>query len=1113
MIHYILGRTGSGKSRFVHDNIKSEMGVKKQLLIVPEQYTLQAEIELIEDLNSFGIIDVEVMSFNRLCFKIIEETGPLNVVEINNMGKAMVLRSILDQKSEELQVYSQISQKQGFVDKLSSLIGEMKRVGADEIILSQNFIGDQLVHRKLSDLHKILSYYNAFMEKGYFDEEDRLRLILDRINKSTLLKDAVVYLDGFDSYSQSEYQLIEEMLKIVEKLYVSLTYIPTETSDLFKPVENTYKKLEAIRDNLQLPKTEILLKKDHANNELQWLERSFFEYPFAPYPKEPNAVEMHVVNNYYDEIALVSEKILDLIRNENFRYSDIGIVTGGIEIYSPVIKRVFSEYQIPYFIDDKISVITHPLIQYILSLLSAVHSGFKYEDVFKIVKTQLTDLEEVAGFELENHAIQYGLRGKKWLEPLIDERLNEEKVKLIEPLFAFQEAIKHAKTVKAYVAVLFQHLIEMKIPEKLEQWIEALTRDHLMDKAQETAQIWNKIIEILDQLVELEGEDKKDIKGFLRILEAGFSELQLGLIPPTLDQVVIGSIERSKTKKVKALFVIGLNDGVMPKKYADEGLLLDDEKKYLKTLGLDLETDGSAITSRDRFSTYVAFSKATSYLHVTYALSDLEGKALRPSIYVDRFKKLYPKLQVKGHLKDLSHPKKAYHPMNHLKKLTEQLRYYKDDQPIDEDWFKVLSYYYHHDALKEQIERLETAFDYDNQVSAIPKNKAEVLFNLPLKASVSRLERYRRCPFSHFVHYGLRPKERKSYELKMPDIGSLLHQTLEEFDGEMKNRNLEWHKIEKSNLFEIIDEIVDRLVMDYGYKIFESSYRYSYMIQKLKRVSKRAAWTLVLQVRAGQFKPYAHEIIFSSNRVQFSVPPIVIELNNHERLLLEGRIDRIDLYEENHKWYVKVIDYKSGSQKFSLSEVYQGLQLQLIVYLNAILENSEYFRQDVLYPAGVFYFKIDDPMVEMELNRNTLSDEEILKLLKMDGLLLENIKIIKAMDENILESKKSDIIPVELKKDDSLSSRSKTADYESFLGLMDHVKLIIANLGVEIHEGKTEIKPIKQSAKTACQYCQYSSICQFETAFGNNYENIDSLKDEDVLNLVRKENKNGSVDE
>lgn len=1111
MIHYILGRTSSGKSQLVHKKIQENMGRKKQLLIVPEQYTLQAEVELIEDLKSSGIIDVEVMSFNRLCFKIIEETGPLDDVEINAMGKAMVLRSILDQKSDEFLVYGQISKKQGFVDKLATLIGEMKRVGADEKLLDRDIDDNGLLHRKLKDIHQILSYYNAFMDQGYFDEEDRLRLILDRIKHATLLTNAVVYLDGFDSYSQAEYHLLKEMLGVIDELHIALTY--EDGHDLlFEPVRQTYKKLEVIRQDLKLNKEETFLKSKISNPAFSALEQNFFKYPFQAYSEKVDHIELHILNNYYDEMSLVAEKILDLIRDKQYRYSDIAIVTGGIEVYAPVIKRVFKEYRIPYFIDDKVSVMTHPLIQYILSVLAAVHSGFKYEDVFKVAKTQLSNIEEEHLFQLENHAVSFGLRGNKWLEPIEDEALNESKEHLIQPLFQLKDGLKKQAPIKEYVRVLFEHLIAMDIPVKLQSWMDLLVESHLMEKAQETGQIWNKVVEVFDQLIELEGDDEKDIKGFLRVLEAGFSEIQLGLIPPTLDQVLIGSIERSKTKKVKALFVIGLNDGVLPKKYADEGLLLDDEKRYLKSIGLDLETDGQAITQRDRFSTYVALSKTSDYLYLTYALSDLEGKALRPSLYVDTFKKLFPQLRIKSHLKDQSDPRKAYDAMNHMKKMTEQLRNYKDDQNIDEDWFKVLSYYYHHESFSNKVALLESAFDYDNQVQEIPKDKAKHLYDLPLKASVSRLERFRRCPFSHFVHYGLKPKERRNYELRLPDIGSLLHTTLEKFDGVMKEQGLKWHSIEKDTLHDIVENIVDQLVVDYGYKIFDSSHRYKYMVQKLKRVSKRAAWTLVLQVRAGQFEPYAHEIAFSSHRVQFSVPPIVVELKNNERILLEGRIDRIDLYEENNKWYVKVIDYKSGSQKFSLSEVYQGLQLQLMVYLNAIIENSSYFKQDQLYPAGVFYFKIDDPMVEMELNQGNLSDDEILKLLKMDGLLIDDIHIIEAMDDNILEKKKSNIIPVELKKDDSLSARSKTADYESFMGLIDHVKLLISDLGSQIHDGITRIKPIKQSNKTACQYCQYKSICQFDTSFGNNYDTIDTMKNEEVFEAIRKDKENGELD-
>lgn len=1111
MIKYILGKSGCGKSKFLHNLIGQNIN-KKQLLIVPEQYTLQAEVELIDDLDLKGIIDVEVMSFNRFCTQVINETGSLEETEVNSLGKAMVLRSILDDHYEELLVFSDISRKTGFIDKLSSLMSEMKRVGIQAADLHDKVNKSDLstlMDRKLKDVAVIMDHYQAFMSKGYFDEEDKLLAVIDRIEQSELLKDTLVYFDGFDSFSNQEYMLIEEMMKLAKECTISLTL--EQNNPIFDPVNATYIKLRKIVKELKIEEANKIMTSKCKYGDLEAIRNEFFSYPYQPYEADVEHLYLHMNNNVYDEVENIAKDIRRQIRS-GYRYKDMAVVTGNIEGYTSIIKRIFNQYKIPYFIDDKVSIMNHPIIKYILASLYCLNSGFKKDDVLKVAKTGLSDMDSDKLYEFENYVLQRGLRGNKWLEAFEDDVLNEQREKLMTPLMYLKDHISSKATIGEMTKVLFEYLIISKLPEKIESWIHYLETEKAYDKVQESAQIWNKIIEIFDQLVELEGQDKKSKKEYIRILEAGFSEVSLGLIPPSIDQVVIGSIERSKSKSVKGLYVIGINDGVMPKKYSDEGILLDDEKQLLKSEGLDLETDSSNIMARDFFSTYVAFSKATEFIHMNFSLADYEGKALRPSLYIDKLKRVFPKLSITSHVLDHQEPLDAFNSYSHYNLLTENLRRYADDYEVDPDWFSVLAWYSKQDEWHQKTLRLSDALFYDNQVKKISKEQAKALYDLPLKSSVSRLERFERCPFSHFVHYGLKPKARPEYEIRLPDIGSLFHKTLECFDQDMKANKMDWHHVTKEETFKMIEVIVDRLVDDFNSQIFASSHRYMYLIKKLKRVGKRAAWTLVTQVKQGEFKPYAHEISFTTRGFEQSVPPIVVELSNGDRMLLEGQIDRVDIYELNGRKYIKVIDYKSGSKKFNLSEVYQGLQLQLIVYLDAILENSDFFRVDELYPAGVFYFKIDDPILESEILKGDMTESEILKALKMDGLVLEDITIASAMDKDINENRKSNVIPFELKKDDSISSRSKVAKADEFKSLIAYVKSTIKDIGDHISDGDTKIDPIKLGTMTGCMSCDYKSICQFDQSFGNRYRHLKNYKDKEVMEFITEGDDHAKVD-
>lgn len=1102
MIRYIVGPSNSGKSQLLHQMIGERLGKVKQLLLVPEQYTLQAEIELINDLELEGIIDVEVMSFNRLCTRVINDTGDLIETEINSLGKAMVLRSILDKHAEELQVFSEVSKKTGFIDKLTTLLSEMKRVGVDTETLKSKLssVGDHLLERKLNDVMVILNYYNEFMLKGYFDEEDKLLAVISRLKDAEILNQAVVYYDGFDSFSNQEYQLIKAMIVEAKASVFALAIDTRGRNEIYSPVLRTYNKLREIAKNLDIKESmkEVLERDD--SSDLNALKHEFFSYPYHVYDQEVTGVSLHMNNNLYDEIELVARDII-LQTRQGYRYKDMLVITGQIEVYASIIKRIFGEYNIPYFIDEKVSVMNHPIIKFILSSLRCINSGFKKSDVISVLKTGLTDVEESNADGLENYILANGLRGNQWLEAFEDDVLEDSREKLISKLMLLKSELPLKATIADMTKSLFKYLIETEVPEKIESWIQYLKDENALDKVGESTQIWHTVIEIFDQLIELEGQDTKTLKEYIRILEAGFREVTLGLIPPSIDQVVVGSVERSKSKSVKGLYIIGLNDGVIPKKYSDEGILLDDEKLLLKENGLDLETDSGSIIARDAFSTFSALAKAENFVRFSFALSDKEGKALRPSIYVDKLSRIFTQLEVKSHVLEGVDPLDAFNPMTHYKSVTEHLRLYADDHKIDENWFAVLAWYKKN--MPEKTARLEEAIFYDNQIESIPKNLTNKLYELPLTSSVSRLERFSRCPFSHFVHYGLKPKRRDEFELRLPDIGSLFHQSLERFDALMKEEKEDWMTIEKARTFELIDRIVDELVDGFNSNILMSSHRFKYLIKKLKRVGKRAAWTLVTQVKQGEFMPYAHEIKFSTKGIDV-VPPIMVELSNGQRMMLEGQIDRIDIYEHQGKKYIKIIDYKSGSKKFSMSEVYQGLQLQLMVYMEAVLENHDYFGAETLNPAGVFYFKIDDPLLESEILQGEMTESEILKALKMDGMLVEDLTIARAMDKGIIEDRKSSVIPFELKKDDTISSRSKTLVETDFYRLIEHVTQTVKSIGDEITDGVTKIDPIKVGTKTGCQSCDYKSICQFDQSFGNTYRNLKTLKDEEVIEKIKE---------
>ncbi len=1084
MIRYILGKGNSGKSHKLHQLFNEE---KEYLVIVPEQYTLAKEEEIIRDLNVSGLLHIDVISFNRFSNRVIDETGRLKETEINSLGRSMILRSIIDKHSDEFLVYSSIAKKEGFIAKITELFSIFKHSGIELSHLKTYVEKEEkrLIREKLHDIYIIFKHYEEFLEKGYYDEEDKLREVIKRLEYSSILSNKIVCFDGFSSFSNNEYMLIEEIIKKTDCIF-SFT---VGKEMVFSPSNKTFKKIRELAKEHNIKEEKLVVNYNKDSSDLYALKNNFFYYPMEYYRGDLENISLTLCKNYYDEINEIAIGIVKKIR-EGYRYKDISMVSGDITRYSSVIERIFSAYDIPYFLDEKRSVLNNSFIKFIFSSLYAVNSGFKKEDIIRVLKSGYIRVEDE--YELENYILSKGFRGENYITKCDEEYLEDMKC-LMNPLLKLSSDLKKAKTIKSKTEALYTYLIDNKIDDFLNDYIDYLKKEDEQDKMQEVSQIWEALISVFDQLIELEGEDEKSLKEYIYILKSGLEDVRLGIVPPKNDQVIIANIERSRVGNKKILYIFGLNDDNIPKKYVDQGLLLESEKKELKTAGFEIENDLSSVIERDYFSTYAAISKADEKVYLSYSLSDLEGVSIRPSIYIDRLKKVLG-LKVKSTILKDKNPGDYYNYDTHFLLLTEYLRKHFDGYEIDEDWFSVLSWYDEID--KNKVDLLKRSLLYNNQVDRVEEKYIKDLYHLPIKTSVSRLENYKKCPFSHFIKYGLRPKDRKEYAIDLPDIGIILHKTLEEFDKVIRS-GYDYKKVTESEIIDIIDKIVEDITSNYNSDIFTFSKRNNYMVRRIKKIARRAAITSTYQLSKGEFTPFRHELQFKEKS---RLLPLYIKLSDDSIMTLEGIIDRLDILEEENTNYLKIIDYKSGSKKFSLNELYHGLQLQLFVYLKAVLENKAYFKEKNLYPAGVFYFKIDDPMIETE---KTEVEEDILKSLKLDGLIISEAMVQK-MDVDIDEKLKSLVVPAELKKDGSLSKRSSVIDYESSNLLFRHMDDVLKSLGDGIISGNIDIKPIMNNNVSGCMFCDYKSICKFDTKFNNDFNFIKKYSNDEIMEKINE---------
>jgi ATP-dependent helicase/nuclease subunit B len=1126
-LQFITGRAGKGKSYYIYNEIhqhilearNQDRNREKLILLVPEQYTLQAERDFLDKTGLQGIMQLEILSFTRLAQRIFNEVGGLTRVMLNGQGKNMVLRRVMEQLEGELLVYNNSCRQNGFINELMDFLAGLKQraVSIDDITQMQDSIDkDSLLSRKLNDVTLIYQYFNDYLQERYLDSEDYINLFIEKMPSSRYLSCSRIWVDNFATFSPQSIRILEQLITVCPETTISLTIDNDKDrrdEDLFILSRKTYRTLNEIARNNGITTSLINIAATAADQlrdkELLHLERELYAYPSHKYQDAVNCLSVFAAANLDSEVEDLAARLIGLVRDEGYRWKDIAVICNDLDSYSALIKRVFQEYAIPFFMDQKKDIMDNPIIEFILASLHCVERGYLYEDIFRCLKTGLGVLDDESCEKLENYVLANGIRGNRWKEAFSWgeenqlEELNQWREKVISPLEEMKTALSEQGNFAGITRALYDYLEKQKVQEKLQDWIEELWEQGLYEVVSEYTQIWNMVIDTFDQMVEILGDQQGGLKEYIKVLEAGFSSHELGIIPTTVDQVLVGNIQRSKSHDIKALFVLGVNDGIIPSTKSREGILSNDEIDYLANQGMEISKSREMQVAEENFLIYNALAKCRQKLFLSYTTADGEGRALRPSLLLDRFCYLYPGLKIdSGLINDRQRQlQMVARPPSTFKHLVDNLRLHLDNKAIEDFWWDVYNWYRRQDCWQEHCINMEIAFFHSNQVDTISRGLARQLYKLPLRGSVTRLERFIACPFAHFVHYGLSPRERKEFSVRAPDIGELFHNSLLELALQIEERPGKWQGIEREDCELLMDTIMDEMLTAQGEGVFFSNNRYRYLSQRLKRIGRRAAWTVNEHIKRGGFTPLGYEIRFGTGG---TLPALAIELENGEKMYLEGRIDRVDILDQENAGYIRIIDYKTGDKKLNLSDAYYGLSLQLLIYLRAVLGSAHELQRPILKPAGIFYFKIDDPLIKTESEIKEIIEQQLAKELKLRGLVLEDVNIVREMDREITTY--SDIIPVGLKQDDSFYANSAVLSEEDFDYLLGHVDNLLRRASQELVGGKVKIEPYKLGDQTACTFCPYRSICQFDRQLpGNNYRNLSSLKDNEAILKIRAE--------
>ncbi|EDT71842.1 ATP-dependent nuclease subunit B [Clostridium perfringens D str. JGS1721] len=1144
----IYGRAGTGKSTFCINQIKKKINnspTNKLILLVPEQFTFQTENKVLSAIGERYVLNAEVLSFKRLAHNVFNECGGATRTIMGDAGKSMLIFKVLEDLGDNMTVFKNASRQKGFIDIASKTITEFKKynVNNEVLDLTINEIEDENLKMKMEELKDVFNEFNSRLHEGYVDEEDQLLLLNKKLDGCSLYDGAEIWIDEFSSFTPNQLSVIGKLLKRAKSVNITLSIdevnSPKGESDLFVATKNTEKRLmnliqeEGIAFNGYINLNEDIPYRFKENKELAHIERQLYAYPFKQYRGKNNSLRLYRANNNYDEIEFVAKDILRLVREKQYRFKDISVICRDVDNYEKVVSAIFAEYEIPYYIDKKIDIASNPLIVFINSAVDIISKNWTYESMFKYLKTGL--IKEFRGIEgaelideLENYVLAYGIKGKKWMEEWVNysssilkeeeiseenkqrlERLNDIRESIVTPLDEFNKQCKGKKTLKEFATILYEFLdSKLDIMDTIDKYVEYFKENDMAIEAKEYSEVRDIFIDVLEQAVDVLGNEVMDLNEFMKVLNIGLSQYEMGLIPVALDQVNIGDITRIKSRGTKALYIIGVNDGVLPSASKEEGILSDNDREILLEKGISLASDTRTKIFEEQFLVYTAFTIAEEYLVVTYPLADFEGKSQRPSIIVHRLKKILPNVKEESEGFKLVNDKydKISAKLPTLNELMIAIRKNYDGADIEEYWKYVYDWYLREPKWKERIEYVKKGLEYTNLENNISKEKAKKLYEdnkNKISLSVSRLERYAQCPFAYYIQYGLKAKDRKIYEFTAPDLGSFMHEILDEFTNEIKEKDLKWSDLSKENCRNIINSLVDNQVKNNKSSILNSSKRYSYFTDRFKRILTKSVMVISEQMKRSDFEIYKNELAFGFSK---DVNSIKLDLPSGESFYLNGRIDRVDKLNLDGETYLRIIDYKTGSKKFDLNKFYNGLQMQLLVYLDALINNSENIVENQAMPGAILYFRIDDPILK---SKGDLTEEEIksevLKELKLEGLLLDDVKVVKAMDNTLEPGTHSLIIPANMKKAGDLGKNKALITMEQFELLRKYVNEKMIEICQNMIEGKIDIEPCKENKNIVCDYCNYSHICQFDSSLEDNrYKVIPKKKDEDIWKSINE---------
>jgi len=1078
MVQILVGRAGAKLSVQVIDRIAERVSREdtRQVLLVPENISHRTEMELARREIPALSRQAEVLSFQRLAYRVLEITGGLTDYALDAGGKLLTMQRALQDVADGLKVYQRYSVKESFLSGLVELAEEFQAycVRPEDLEEVANGESGSVTEQKLWDLSLIYAAYRRLLCKDGEDRRDVLDKLEERLAESGYLDGKDVWVDGFTYFSARELRILQIVMRRARSVTVTLLGDADSGEQVFGLWRSVQGKLARLAEECGVPCVVTPLGCDAPATAMEHLE-TYFMGEQIPWQGDCGGVSLYRADSMYTEVEYVAAQILALVREKGCRFRDIAVAAGNLQEYEATIENVFERYGVPAYLSRRSDILEKPLLSLIAGVLDAIAGGYEYEDMFRWLKTGFSGLTDQECDLLENYVIRWEIRGSMWLReedwsanpegwqegftPEQEEELkeiNRYRRKVQRPLSRLAGSLKEGKTAREKLEALYGFLEEIRLPEKLREHTGKLEEAGRLQQAQEYSQLWDVLCGVMTQFAEILGGYDMGADEFTRLFKLALTQYDVGTIPAAVDQVQVGQLKRNDSQTIRHLFLIGANDHVLPAVAQNVGLLNQEDRAYLDQRGVTLAPGGDTAFDYELLHLYAAISQPAEGLTVSWPSAGLSGDDLRPSFVVGRVKALLP-----GAAERVESGEKDYRLSARIPALEES---------AGQDGGALRSYFREDPVWAEKLDAMDRAGSM--QRGKLSPEAVRALYGKRYRMSASRIDKVNSCHFAYFMQYGLKAKERAPEGFDAAQVGTFFHYVLEH----VTRRAMEqggFADLEPGELKKLIDQVIREYMASAMPNFDERDARFKYLFRRLRGTVTTIVENVAAELSVSDFVPLAFELDFGDAG---SLPAISIHTAGAE-LSVVGQVDRVDGWLKDGKLYLRVVDYKSGKKAFDLSDIRYGLNLQMLLYLFTLQKEGQALFGHEIVPAGVMYLPARDVMLNMD---RSASDEEVRlalsKELRRSGMVLGEPEVLHAMEHSAL--KESRFLPLTLGRDGSITKGIATAEQLGKLGR--YVEKLLAKVADELRSGNISADPCGHNENdSVCGYCEFASACHF----------------------------------